>query len=208
MKIAVTGGNGDLARVLIPMLVAHGHQVVSIDRTMPPRVAGNPLGSQALVVDVTDFGQVVAALAGCQGVIHLAAHRSPMNAPAPVVYNENSAGSYNVLLAAEMLGASAEAFERTVQYLKDRKQFGVPIGSFQALKHRAAELFAEIEVTRSAVLAALVALDPDGTVRIAAVLASLVRHPGQIPDLLRLAADAAIARRPLARAAGRLRDNG
>ena len=62
-------------------------------------------------------------------------------------------------LSAEMLGSAAEAFERTVQYLKERKQFGVPIGSFQALKHRAAEMFCELELTRSAVLAALVALD-------------------------------------------------
>jgi alkylation response protein AidB-like acyl-CoA dehydrogenase len=62
-------------------------------------------------------------------------------------------------LAAEMLGSAAEAFERTVQYLKERKQFGVPIGSFQALKHRAAQLFCEIELTRSAVIAALSALD-------------------------------------------------
>ncbi len=62
-------------------------------------------------------------------------------------------------LAAEMLGSAAEAFERTVQYLKDRKQFGVAIGSFQALKHRAAVMFAEIELARSAVLAALAALD-------------------------------------------------
>jgi alkylation response protein AidB-like acyl-CoA dehydrogenase len=62
-------------------------------------------------------------------------------------------------LAAESLGAAAEAFERTVQYLKDRKQFGVPIGSFQALKHRAAQMFCEVEVTRSAVLAACSALD-------------------------------------------------
>jgi alkylation response protein AidB-like acyl-CoA dehydrogenase len=62
-------------------------------------------------------------------------------------------------LAAEMLGSSAEAFERTVQYLKDRKQFGVPIGSFQALKHRAAEMYCEVELTRSAVTAALDALD-------------------------------------------------
>jgi alkylation response protein AidB-like acyl-CoA dehydrogenase len=62
-------------------------------------------------------------------------------------------------LAAEMLGTAAEAFERTLQYLKDRKQFGVPIGSFQALKHRAAAMFAEIELARSAVLAALAALD-------------------------------------------------
>jgi alkylation response protein AidB-like acyl-CoA dehydrogenase len=58
-----------------------------------------------------------------------------------------------------MLGSAAEAFERTVQYLKDRKQFGVVIGSFQALKHRAAQMFCEVEVTRSAVLAACSALD-------------------------------------------------
>ena len=62
-------------------------------------------------------------------------------------------------LAAEMLGSSSEAFERTVQYLKDRKQFGVAIGSFQALKHRAAQMFCEVEVTRSAVIGALAALD-------------------------------------------------
>ena len=62
-------------------------------------------------------------------------------------------------LAAEMLGSSAEAFERTVQYLKDRKQFGVPIGSFQALKHRAAHMYCEVEATRSAITAALDALD-------------------------------------------------
>lgn len=62
-------------------------------------------------------------------------------------------------LAAEMLGSAAEAFERTLQYLKERKQFGVAIGSFQALKHRAAQMFCEIELTRSAVLAALGAID-------------------------------------------------
>ena len=62
-------------------------------------------------------------------------------------------------LAAEMLGSANEAFDRTVQYLKDRKQFGVAIGSFQALKHRAAQMFCEVEITRSAVIAAVSALD-------------------------------------------------
>ena len=62
-------------------------------------------------------------------------------------------------LAAEMLGSTQEAFERTLAYLKLRQQFGVAIGSFQALKHRAAQMLCEIELTRSAVLAALVALD-------------------------------------------------
>ena len=62
-------------------------------------------------------------------------------------------------LAAEMLGTGTEAFERTVAYLKLRRQFGVVIGSFQALKHRAALMFCELELTRSAVLGALDALD-------------------------------------------------
>jgi alkylation response protein AidB-like acyl-CoA dehydrogenase len=62
-------------------------------------------------------------------------------------------------LAAEMLGASDAAFEMTSEYLKVRKQFGQLIGSFQALQHRAAIMFTELELTRSCVAAALDALD-------------------------------------------------
>ena len=76
-------------------------------------------------------------------------------------------------LAAEMLGSANEAFDRTVQYLKDRKQFGVAIGSFQALKHRAAQMFCEVEMTRSAVLAAVSALD--GNANDTAALVSLAK---------------------------------
>ena len=65
----------------------------------------------------------------------------------------------NTGLAAELLGLSTEAFERTVAYLKERKQFGRVIGSFQGLQHRAAELFAELELARSIVLQALHAID-------------------------------------------------
>jgi alkylation response protein AidB-like acyl-CoA dehydrogenase len=57
-------------------------------------------------------------------------------------------------LSAEMLGGAEQAFADTVGYLKERVQFGVPIGSFQALQHRAARLFIEHELCRSAVLAA------------------------------------------------------
>jgi alkylation response protein AidB-like acyl-CoA dehydrogenase len=62
-------------------------------------------------------------------------------------------------LCAEMLGSMSEAFERTLEYLRQRKQFGVPIGSFQGLKHRAAHLFIEVELCRSAVMAAARAVD-------------------------------------------------
>ena len=62
-------------------------------------------------------------------------------------------------LAAEMLGLSLQAFETTLDYMKTRVQFGQTIGSFQALQHRAAEMFTELEITRSAVEAALAAID-------------------------------------------------
>ena len=64
-------------------------------------------------------------------------------------------------MAAEMLGIAQETFDRTVEYLKERKQFGVPIGVFQALQHRAAILFGEIELCKSVVLKALQAIDED-----------------------------------------------
>lgn len=65
------------------------------------------------------------------------------------------------LSAAELLGVAQEAFERTLDYLKERKQFGVPVASFQALQHRAAQLFCELELSRSCVLKALQAIDQD-----------------------------------------------
>lgn len=74
---------------------------------------------------------------------------------------ERTLDTGRVCLAAELLGISTEAFERTLEYLKARKQFGVPIGSFQGLQHRAAILFGELELTRSAVLRALYALADD-----------------------------------------------
>ncbi|MBX9645877.1 MAG: acyl-CoA/acyl-ACP dehydrogenase [Xanthobacteraceae bacterium] len=64
-------------------------------------------------------------------------------------------------VASEMVGLSEEVFGRTVIYLKERKQFGKLIGEFQALQHRAAELYIDIEITRAAVLKALQTLDGD-----------------------------------------------
>ena len=64
-------------------------------------------------------------------------------------------------LAAELTGLAAGAFDMTVGYLKERKQFGVEIGRFQALQHRAAHLWCETEVTASAILNAGRMLDED-----------------------------------------------
>src|SRR6184192_1121514 len=64
-------------------------------------------------------------------------------------------------VASEMVGLSEEVFGRTVTYLKERKQFGKLIGEFQALQHRAAQLYVDIEITRAAVLKVLQVLDGD-----------------------------------------------
>jgi alkylation response protein AidB-like acyl-CoA dehydrogenase len=64
-----------------------------------------------------------------------------------------------IAMAAEMLGSTEAAFETTLNYLKERKQFGVEIGSFQALQHRAAQMFCEIELTKSAVMGAMKGAD-------------------------------------------------
>lgn len=62
-------------------------------------------------------------------------------------------------LGAEMLGTASAAFDMTVEYLQTRKQFGKPIGAFQALGHRAAEMFTSTEHARSCAEAALAAID-------------------------------------------------
>ena len=63
------------------------------------------------------------------------------------------------LLASELLGICDEAFDRTVAYLKERRQFDRVIGSFQALQHRAARLYARLDLARGVALAALRSLD-------------------------------------------------
>jgi len=78
-----------------------------------------------------------------------------------------------VFSSAELLGLAQEAFESTLGYLKERKQFGVPVGSFQALQHRAAQLFCELELCKSVVLKGLQAIDEDSADR--SLLASMVK---------------------------------
>jgi alkylation response protein AidB-like acyl-CoA dehydrogenase len=66
-----------------------------------------------------------------------------------------------IALAAEMLGSAQEVFDFTLEYLKERHQFGQPIGTFQALQHRAVAMFGELEICRSVVMDALSAVDEE-----------------------------------------------
>lgn len=81
-----------------------------------------------------------------------------------------------IALCAEALGGIRQAFDVSIAYLKERVQFGVPIGSFQALQHRASKLFAEVELARSIVLAAARAVDqePERVARLAAAAKATV----------------------------------
>ena len=92
------------------------------------------------------------------------------------------------VLAAELLGVAEESFERTLGYLRDREQFGVKIGAFQALQHRAAHLFCEIELVRSVVLRTLQALDAQEPT--AATLVCLAK--GKASDVARIATNEAV----------------
>ncbi|KVM78419.1 acyl-CoA dehydrogenase family protein [Burkholderia stagnalis] len=77
-------------------------------------------------------------------------------------------------LSAEALGAMDVAKEHTLEYLRTRKQFGMPIGSFQALQHRMADLLLEVEQARSAVINAAAQLDAPRAVRERALAAAKV----------------------------------
>nr|WKF56627.1 Acyl-CoA dehydrogenase [Paraburkholderia busanensis] len=78
---------------------------------------------------------------------------------------EYAIGCGVLALCAEALGAMDVAKDHTLDYLRTRKQFGVPIGSFQALQHRMADLLLEIEQARSAVINAAAALGAPRTTR-------------------------------------------
>jgi pimeloyl-CoA dehydrogenase small subunit len=79
-------------------------------------------------------------------------------------------------LCAEAVGAMAAMHELTLEYLRTRKQFGVPIGSFQVLQHRAVDMFVALEQARSmAMLATMMTAEPDARERRKAISAAKVQ---------------------------------
>lgn len=96
---------------------------------------------------------------------------------------EKSLDIARVCLAAEMLGSMEEAFGRTIAYLKERKQFGVSIGSFQGLQHRAAHMYCEIELCKSLVIKSLQSIDADAE-NLAQMASMTKAKVGQIAQLV------------------------
>jgi alkylation response protein AidB-like acyl-CoA dehydrogenase len=90
-----------------------------------------------------------------------------------------------VLVAADSLGASSRMLDLTVAYSKQRHQFGVPIGSFQAVKHAAAMILVGVEAARSAVYFAAASVDsggPESFLHAAAVKAQVTAEGARTAD--------------------------
>jgi nucleoside-diphosphate-sugar epimerase len=99
MRIAVTGGSGKAGRWVVKDLREHGHDVLNVDN----RHDGAPHG-QTLITDLTDYGEAVEALSGCDAVVHLAAIPAPEIRPAAQTFRINILSTYNVFAAAEAHG--------------------------------------------------------------------------------------------------------
>jgi alkylation response protein AidB-like acyl-CoA dehydrogenase len=144
-------------------------------------VATSDAGPLIAVVDAKAPGVVITPLdlIDSRNAADIEFERTPVSADAVLASGDTTAALDRALdvgralLASELLGLAEEAFEQTVAYLKTRQQFGVLIGSFQALQHRAARLHVALELARGAVLKALRALDSGDPS--ASLLASLAK---------------------------------
>lgn len=102
MRIAVTGARGLLGSAFVELAVREGHEVLGLDKQGGREVVSERLSFD--VIDVTDAGQFARALAGCEALVHLAAHTSPSRAAAYKVHNDNVVASYNALVLAAEAG--------------------------------------------------------------------------------------------------------
>ncbi|MDP6413467.1 MAG: acyl-CoA dehydrogenase family protein [Gammaproteobacteria bacterium] len=137
--VARSSGNRESKEGISLFLVDSGSTGVTVTRTLmvDSRNAAKISLDKVAVTEADVLGELDKGFVGLDGVLDIA----------------------RIGLAAEMLGSIREVFERILEYLKQREQFGVLIGSFQGLQHRAANMYSEIELCKSVVRAALSALD-------------------------------------------------
>ena len=149
--------------------VAHGHVADLI--LVAARTAGSPQDKEGITLfavskDSAGMSVDPRRLADSSLASHMTFDNVEVDADAVIGEVDQGGTVLNRLLAAgrtgaaaEMLGVGSGAMDLTVNYLRERKQFGVHIGSFQALQHRAAHLYSELEVARAAILKAQQLLD-------------------------------------------------
>jgi nucleoside-diphosphate-sugar epimerase len=127
--IVVTGGSGKLGRVCVRDLMDHGYQVTSVDMVPPPGQSNPPKPGDVTFsrVDITDFGQVMAALSMIDertekvtGVVHLGAIAAPGQAPNHVIFEANTISTYNVFEASRQLGI------KNVVWASSETVYGIP----------------------------------------------------------------------------------
>jgi UDP-glucose 4-epimerase len=99
MKIALTGSSGGLGRAIIVEARRQGHDLVCIDRVAAPETEETS-DLHFIQADMDEYEKLVAAFAGCDALIHMAAIPSPGRHPDHVVHNNNVVGSFNALQAA------------------------------------------------------------------------------------------------------------
>lgn len=144
-------------------------QVEAADRILvPARIAGEPgeeAGIGLFLVDAQASGLTIRGYpmidGGRGGELELAATPATLIAEEGFALIEDAAAAGIVALAWEAVGVMEALKRDTLEYLRTRKQFGVPIGKFQALQHRMATVALEIEQARSAAINAADALDAD-----------------------------------------------
>lgn len=152
--VAVTGASGRAGRAVVPDLLGHGYEVRAID-IVPPSVE---IGAPVLIADLSDYGQAVQSLDGCDTVVHLANIPAPGRRPDAVTFNLNIAMNYAVFTAAARLGmdrvvwASSETtlglpFDTPPKYAPiDEDHYPFPTTAY-ALSKVASETIAE-QITR------------------------------------------------------------
>jgi alkylation response protein AidB-like acyl-CoA dehydrogenase len=137
-------GAVDASELLIVVQTVAGMRLVAVKTDAP----GATISPRPIVDHTRSLGlvQLQAAPAIDLGTISVEA----MN---------TAAAAAAVLVSADALGAASQMLEATVEYVGERKQFGVPVGSFQAVKHAAAQMLVDVEASRSAVRYASWAVD-------------------------------------------------
>jgi len=136
--------------------------------------ARTPHGQGLFLVDAQTPGVMIEPARGYDGVPVATTMLTGVRVPATALLGSGHDGrailervfeEATAALVAEGVGVMAETFDLTVGYLKTRQQFGVAIGSFQALQHRAVDMLMQLELSRSMAVLAALSLDADADQR-------------------------------------------